>query len=69
MSEQEHIPQIEIDDSKKFIAWVRDNGMADWNYYDARDKEVYAQCKILAMTDNQRMAVSASVDYNLNRKP
>ena len=51
---------------KAFIVWVRDNGRADWNYYDPRDEEVYSKCEILLRTDNQRQAVSLSVDYNLN---
>jgi hypothetical protein len=51
---------------KAFIVWVKANGRADWNYYDPRDEEVYSQCEVLLRTDNQRQAVSLSVDYNLN---
>ena len=51
---------------KAFIVWIRDNGRADWNYYDLRDEEVYSQCEILLRTDSKREAVSLSVDYNLN---
>lgn len=51
---------------KAFIVWVKSNGRADWNYYDPRDEEVYSECKVLLRTDNQREAVSLSVDYNLN---
>jgi hypothetical protein len=51
---------------KAFIVWVKANGRADWNYYDPRDEEVYSECKVLLRTDNQREAVSLSVDYNLN---
>ena len=50
---------------KKFIVWVRDNGRADWNYYDTRDDEIYNQYKILLKTDNQREAISICIDYNL----
>jgi hypothetical protein len=51
---------------KAFIVWVKDNGRADWNYYDPRDEEIYSQREVLLRTDNQRQAVSLSVDYNLN---
>lgn len=51
---------------KAFIVWVKANGRADWNYYDPRDEEVYSECKVLLRTDNQREAVSLSVEYNLN---
>lgn len=50
---------------KRFIVWIKDNGRADWNYYAPRDEEVYSKCKVLLRTDNQREAVSLSVDYNL----
>lgn len=51
---------------KAFIVWVKDSGRADWNYYDPRDEEVYSRFKVLLRTDNQREAVSLSVEYNLN---
>jgi hypothetical protein len=51
---------------KTFIVWVKDNGMAYWNYYDPRDEKVYNQYKVLLRTDSKREAVSLSVEYNLN---
>jgi hypothetical protein len=53
---------------KKFIVWVKENGRADWNYYNSRDEEVYSQCEVLLRTDNQREAVSLAVDYNLEKQ-